>query len=113
VPARRWKGKPEKRGNNVDRARRRAWLWDRFSSPSGKTILCFHCGKRIRSKECRPNKRGRLLSGFVVDRSPLCGHDGGTYRRDNIVPSCVRCNAKRGQLCSTGRCPQRGRKVSA
>lgn len=27
-----------------------------------------------------------------VDRHPLEGCKGGTYRRDNIVPACAACN---------------------
>lgn len=38
-----------------------------------------------------------------IDRFPVCGHDGGTYKRDNIVPSCARCNKRRcvGFRCRT------------
>jgi hypothetical protein len=31
-----------------------------------------------------------------VDRYPIMGCDGGTYRRDNIRPACRPCNASEG-----------------
>lgn len=68
------------RGNSRDRARRREWLMKQFGN--GKTIPCFHCGKRMRTR-------------WEVDRYPICGHEGGRYVRGNIVPSCIKCNNRR------------------
>jgi hypothetical protein len=48
---------------------------------NGRTVPCFHCGRRLRKPQ--------------IDRYPICGHDGGSYRRGNIVPSCKRCNSRR------------------
>jgi len=77
-------------GSSYDRRRRRAFLIAKYGSPSGKTIKCFHCPRRMRtSTALKPS------GTFVVDRYPKCGHMGGTYRRDNIVPSCARCNSRR------------------
>lgn len=67
-------------GNSYDRRRRRAWIMETFGN--GKTVPCFHCGRRLRSR-------------FEVDRYPICGHAGGRYTRDNIVPSCGKCNVGR------------------
>lgn len=64
----------DRRGNARDRARRRAWLWS--SAPP----LCFHCGADV--------ERGT----FEVDRWPVPGHLGGSYRRGNVVIACRRCN---------------------
>jgi hypothetical protein len=39
------------------------------------------------------------LSTMSADRYPLCGHKGGSYRRENVVPSCASCNERR---CGNG-----------
>lgn len=70
----------DKRGSVYDRRARRDYLMLRFGN--GKTVPCYWCGKRMRTK-------------FTVDRYPICGHDGGTYARNNIVPSCSSCNSTR------------------
>jgi hypothetical protein len=77
-------------GNSYDRRARRRFLISKFASASGKTIPCFHCGKRMRTA-CGSHG----LGAFDVDRFPVCGHAGGTYRRDNIVPACATCNRGR------------------
>lgn len=81
------------RGNNQDRARRRLWLLETFGD--GETAPCKWCGKSVdyRSME--------------VDRYPVCGHDGGRYTRDNIVPSCGTCNGGRCSRCLAVRSPER------
>ena len=67
------------RGNTIERRKRREWM---LSNPAfggtGKTLLCYHCKRRIKR--------------FDVDRFPVCGHMGGRYYRNNIVPACLRCN---------------------
>lgn len=73
------------RGSAADRRARRAWL---LSQGDGKTVPCHHCGK--------PLNRWTLQ----VDRFPICGHDGGRYTRDNIVPACGRCNRTRCPRCT-------------
>jgi hypothetical protein len=74
------------RGNATDRLRRRIWMVcnPRFRG-TGKTVQCWHCGKRIRR--------------FEVDRWPRCGHEGGRYVRSNVVPACRKCNRGR---CNRG-----------
>lgn len=68
------------RGNTHDRRVRRDWLLSAAAGfgGTGKTVPCYHCGKRLRKP--------------TVDRHPVCGHNGGRYVRGNIVPSCARCN---------------------
>lgn len=78
------------RGSSYDRRARRAFLMGAFGN--GHTVPCFHCGRRLRTR-------------FEVDRFPLCGHAGGRYTRDNIVPACPDCNKRRcttAKLCRTG-----------
>jgi hypothetical protein len=67
------------RGNTHDRRVRREWLLKTFGN--GKTCPCRWCGKTLRKPQ--------------PDRFPKCGHLGGRYTRDNIVPSCAKCNASR------------------
>jgi hypothetical protein len=73
------------RGNVHDRRVRHQWLLDTFGN--GTTCRCTWCAKRLRKPE--------------ADRHPACGHAGGTYRRDNIVPACRQCNASRCARCAT------------
>jgi len=95
----------DQRGSNRDRAVRRQYIWDIFRVPGKNYLRCFHCSKRIFSISTRRDRRGRIRHGFVVDRYPVCGHAGGTYRRNNIVPSCFACNGRRAKLCKVGKCP--------
>lgn len=68
------------RGNTHDRRVRRDWLLSEAAGfgGSGRTVPCFHCGSRLRKP--------------TVDRYPVCGHLGGRYVRENIVPACKCCN---------------------
>ena len=78
------------RGSSEDRRRRKRWLVSPEAGfgGNGRSVPCRWCGKRLRL--------GRALE---ADRYPICGHAGGTYRRDNIVPACRKCNATRCQAC--------------
>lgn len=98
------------RGSSYQRRQRRAFLVEKFGSKTGKTIRCFHCKKRM-----HVNARVRR---WEVDRFPVCGHAGGTYARDNIVPACPKCNGTRctvAKKCradaTTGRVPKFSRIV--
>ena len=79
----------DKRGKARDRRVRRRWLLSSEAgfSGNGESVPCFHC---------RIELNYRTLE---VDRFPVCGHDGGTYRRGNIVPSCRYCNVNRCPRC--------------
>lgn len=70
------------RGNNHDRARRRAWLLAQFGD--GAAAPCRWCREPL------------TADTLTVDRHPVRGVDGGRYTRDNIVPACGRCNFGRG-----------------
>lgn len=82
------------RGSSYDRRRRREHLLKKHASPTGKTIPCYHCGSPMRVAAGR----------WEVDRWPVCGHAGGRYTLDNIVPSCRRCNKR---CASVKGCPLR------
>lgn len=84
------------RGNSHDRRVRREYLIELHGIPRRKDgektrIRCYHCGRRMVAKS----------DSWDVDRFPICGHRGGRYTRDNIVPSCHKCNKGR---CQPGRC---------
>lgn len=70
-------GRPDKRGNNTDRRRRKLWLLKVYGD--GETCKCVHCGKVIDYET------------LEADRIT----PGGTYRHENIQPSCRACNIAR------------------
>lgn len=37
-----------------------------------------------------------IFETLWVDRHPVPGHQGGTYRRDNIRPACQHCQEQQG-----------------
>lgn len=89
------------RGNTCDRKRRRRWVRRHFGVPvkgnSRFELRCFHCRKKLEWYE----GNRRMRKAWQIDRFPICGHNGGRYRRDNIVPSCPLCNYTR---CPKGGC---------
>lgn len=68
------------RGSSHDRRVRRQWLLDTFGN--GTIAFCgFHgCGEVL------------TFDTITVDRFPIPGCEGGTYRRGNIRPACGHCN---------------------
>lgn len=75
-------------GNSKARAARRRWLLS--SHGDGTTASCaFGCGTMLVDDNTAPNH-------IWVDRYPIPGRDGGTYRRDNIRPSCSNCQTREG-----------------
>ncbi len=76
------------RGNAYDRAARKGFLLDQGD---GWSVPCRWCGRRL------------TWDTLEVDRWPVCGHAGGSYRRDNIVPAFADCNrtrcSRRGAPC--------------
>ena len=68
----------EKRGNSRDRKARKLWLLSHFGD--GTTAPCIHCGRSLTYHEVEADR--------IVP--------GGSYRRDNVQPSCGPCNRKRG-----------------
>lgn len=71
------------RSSPAVRRARRAWLLRVFGD--GKRVPCFWCDKPLRKPQ--------------LDRWPVCGHRGGTYRRSNLVPACGDCNRNRCNEC--------------
>jgi hypothetical protein len=75
-------------GNSYDRRARRARMWRRFASDG--RIKCWYCSRRMTKDE------------FQVDRL-VCGHDGGRYVDQNIVPACDECNRNKcARICKRG-----------
>jgi len=71
------------RGNAEQRRRRKVWLLETFGD--GETVPCaFECGRML------------TLATITVDRFPIPGCDGGTYRRGNIRAACGTCNYSHG-----------------
>ena len=53
----------------------------------GTTVLCaFGCGAEL------------TVETATLDRYPIGGHDGGTYRKDNVRAACGSCNSRHGSL---------------
>lgn len=79
----------DKRGSAQARRRRRVWLMSPAAGFGGNlaSVPCYHCKHLLGPAD------------MEVDRFPICGHDGGSYRRDNIVPSCRYCNVNRCEKC--------------
>lgn len=70
----------EKRGNNKDRARRKHWmLWAHDKDLDFDKCRCAHCSKELNYKSVTAD---RIIAG-------------GSYKRENIQPSCLPCNQKR------------------
>jgi hypothetical protein len=71
------------RGGAPERRKRKQWLLNVYGD--GKTALCsYACGRRV------------CLKTLSVDRYPVPGCDGGSYRRGNIRPACLPCNSSFG-----------------
>lgn len=67
----------EKRGNSRDRRRRKEWMLETWGD--GTTCPCVHCEAPL------------VYETVEADRIV----PGGSYRRENIQPSCRGCNAAR------------------
>lgn len=70
----------DQRGKAIERRRRKQFLLDKHGD--GKKCPCSYCGKDLDFKS------------MTVDRV-IPGFKGGTYRRENCVPSCSECNIER------------------
>lgn len=74
----------DKRGSSADRRARKEWLlaeprWQGVDTMPGVTCLCAHCGF--------------IIDYYTVEADRVL--PGGSYRRDNIQPSCKPCNLSR------------------
>lgn len=70
------------RGSAASRRIRKRWLLKTFGD--GETCLCSTCPTVL------------TFDTLTVDRYPIPGVDGGTYRRGNIRPQCQPCASKQG-----------------
>jgi hypothetical protein len=51
----------------------------------GTTVACaFGCGLML------------VMDTITLDRFPVSGYDGGTYRRENVRAACGPCNSQDG-----------------
>lgn len=71
------------RGGADARRRRKVWLLVTFGDGE-KAPCAFECGTVL------------TLETVTVDRFPVPGCRGGTYRRGNIRPACAPCNSRHG-----------------
>ena len=69
------------RGNSAARRARKGFLLVTFGN--GETCPCAYCG------HC-------LVSATLEADRIIPGSEGGSYRRDNVIPACRGCNAARG-----------------
>lgn len=71
--------------NSKQRGRLKAFLLERDGD--GETAPCAgRCGRRL------------VVAEITLDRWPVSGHDGGTYRRNNVRAMCGPCNSSDGSL---------------
>lgn len=77
------KGKHPRTGSAKVRRERKWWLLEKFGD--GESCLCANgCGTVL------------FFETVTVDRYPIPEALGGTYRRDNIRPTCLHCNSSNG-----------------
>ncbi len=70
----------DQRGKAIERRRRKQFLLDKYGT--GKKCPCSYCKKPL------------TFETMQVDRV-IPGFQGGTYKRENCVPSCMECNIDR------------------
>jgi hypothetical protein len=105
APARRGTTNGNVRGGSKDRERRREWLVATYRANLDVLVVRLGNGQEIHldtirgrgEPACRCYRCGRLLTvnTVTVDRI-VPGCQGGTYRRDNIRPSCQPCASATG-----------------
>lgn len=82
------------RGGAPDRRVRKLWLLAEFGD--GVTAAC--------ALGVSPNcQRTVQFDTITVDRFPVPGCQGGTYRRGNIRPACGPCNTEDGSALGVAR----------
>lgn len=84
----------ERRGNNRDRARRRAWLLETFDQDLGPEVA--RCHLKLDGDRCHGIVDATTLTADRIDA-------GGTYRRENIQPACKPCQVYQGALITRER----------
>jgi hypothetical protein len=89
VTVRRGTSNTNARGSSAARRIRKQFLLDTFGD--GETCTCATCPTELDAET------------VTVDRYPVAGIDGGTYRRNNIRPQCMPCASRQGGLMSATR----------
>lgn len=77
------------RGSAESRRARKTWLLVQFGN--GTRARCATCPAWL------------TFETITVDRWPIPGCEGGTYRRDNIRPMCGTCNSRDGSYLGHAR----------
>jgi 5-methylcytosine-specific restriction endonuclease McrA len=74
----------EKRGNSKDRAARKQWMLSPESGygGDGNSVPCVHCITPVNKQTVESDRK-------------IPGSQGGSYRRENVQPSCRPCNQAR------------------
>ena len=83
------------RGSSYARRVRKQWLLDTFGD--GETAICSF-------EDCDVEL---TFETITVDRYPLAGINGGTYKRGNIRPACAFCNSSDGAAIAHSRKQER------
>lgn len=81
------RGNANQRGSTIDRRRRKRWLLSPEAGHGGNHthVPCaFGCGAIL------------TFATLWVDRFPILGHQGGSYRHENIRPACGTCQTRQG-----------------
>ncbi len=76
---------------SAESRRRRKWVLEEFGN--GVVCRCSTCPVWLTDET------------LTIDRYPVPGADGGTYRRDNIRPQCMPCASHQGGKMSAQRRP--------
>lgn len=70
------------RGSAQERRALKTWMLAVFGD--GITAPCSFCDREL------------LFSQITKDRFPIPGRKGGRYKRGNVRPACLSCNASEG-----------------
>ena len=81
-PVKRGTSNSNARGSAASRRIRKRWLLDNHGD--GVTVPCAFCAAPL------------TFDTVTVDRHPIPGCNGGTYRRNNIRAACGTCNSVYG-----------------
>jgi hypothetical protein len=81
----------DRRGNNLARRKRAKALAAEFGD--GETCTCPDCGQRIAADPAVADKLG--IDQLTQDKI-LVGTFGGSYKLENLIPTCGDCNQSRG-----------------
>jgi hypothetical protein len=89
----------DRRGNNVDRAKRSSALADEFGHSRDDTCACADCGVRVAGSQATAKRLG--ISVLTQDKI-VTGPQGGKYTPANLLATCKACNQTRGNRHDVG-----------